>query len=171
LPQCPDLWYLEDTNGDGKADLRKRVLHGLDSADTHHASNSFVLDAGGAIYFQEGTFHHSQFETPYGPNERLANAGVFRYEPRTQKAEVYVSFGFANPHGHIFDRWGRDIVIDGTGANPYDAALFSGRVEFPNEHSRPPSAWSPPSRPCPGMEVMSSKHFPSRCKGTSWSPT
>lgn len=165
VAQCPDLWYLEDTNGDGKADLRKRVLHGLDSADTHHASNSFVLDAGGAIYFQEGTFHHSQFETPYGPNERLANAGVFRYEPRTQKAEVYVSFGFANPHGHIFDRWGRDIVIDGTGANPYDAALFSGRVEFPNKHSRPPSAWSPPSRPCPGMEVMSSKHFPESMQG------
>ncbi|MGL4549748.1 MAG: PVC-type heme-binding CxxCH protein, partial [Gemmataceae bacterium] len=165
VAQCPDLWYLEDTKGTGTADVRKRVLHGLDSADTHHASNSFVLDPGGAVYFQEGTFHHSQFETPYGPNERLANAGVFRYEPRTQKAEVYVSFGFANPHGHIFDRWGRDIVIDGTGANPYDAALFSGRVEFPNKHGRPPTAWSPPSRPCPGMEVISSRHFPASMQG------
>jgi putative heme-binding domain-containing protein len=165
VAQCPDLWFLKDTNGDGKADLRERVLHGLDSADTHHASNSFVMDPGGAVYFQEGTFHHTQVETPYGKTERCANAGVFRYHPRTQKFDVYVSFGFANPHGHIFDRWGRDIVVDGTGANPYDAALFSGRVEFPNKHNRPPQVWTPPSRPCPGMEVMSSKHFPEKMQG------
>ena len=65
-------------------------LHGLDSADTHHTANSFVLDPGGALYFQEGTFHHTQVETPYGPPVRCANAGVFRYEPRTQKFDVYV---------------------------------------------------------------------------------
>ncbi|MFO0880913.1 MAG: PVC-type heme-binding CxxCH protein [Gemmataceae bacterium] len=160
VAQCPDLWYLEDTDGDGKADVRKRILHGLDSADTHHASNSFVMDPGGAIYFQEGTFHHTQVETAWGPSQRCANAGVFRYQPRSQKFDVYVSFGFANPHGHIFDRWGRDIVIDGTGSNPYDAALFSGYLPFPQKHGRPPQVWQPKTRPCPGMEVLSSRHFP-----------
>ena len=45
--------------------------HGLDSADTHHTANSFALDPGGALYFQEGTFHHTQVETPYGPPMRL----------------------------------------------------------------------------------------------------
>ncbi len=165
VAQAPDLVFLKDTDGDGKADLRRRVLGGLDSADTHHTSNSFALDPGGAVYFQEGTFHHSQIETPYGPPVRLANAGVFRYEPRTQKPEVYVTFGFANPHGHVFDRWGRDIVIDGTGANPYDAALFSGYLPYPQKHNRPPSVWNPPSRPCPGMEVLSSRHFPQEMQG------
>src|SRR5262249_24911380 len=106
VAQQPDIVFLKDTDGDGKADVRQRVLHGLDSADTHHASNSFVLDPGMALYFQEGTFHHTQVETPYGPPERCANAGVFRYEPRTQRFEVYITFGFANPHGHVFDRWG-----------------------------------------------------------------
>ncbi len=160
LAQCPDLWFLKDSNGDGKADVRQRVLHGLDSADTHHASNSFTLDPGGALYFQEGTFHHTQVETPWGPPVRCANAGVFRYEPRTQKFSVYVSFGFANPHGHVFDRWGRDVVIDGTGSNPYDAALFSGHLPYPLKHNRPPQVWQPKTRPCPGMEVLSSRHFP-----------
>jgi glucose/arabinose dehydrogenase len=60
VAQAPDLVYLADTDGDGKADVRKRVLHGLDSADTHHTANSFATDPGGAIYFQEGTFHHTQ---------------------------------------------------------------------------------------------------------------
>src|SRR5207237_4455180 len=112
--QQPDLMFLKDTKGTGKADYRERVLHGMDSADTHHAMNSFVLDPGGALYFQEGTFHHTQVETPYGPPVRNANAGAYRYDPRTQKFDAYVSYPFANPHGHVFDYWGLDIVTDGT---------------------------------------------------------
>ena len=67
VAMAPDMLFLKDTNGDDKADTRERVISGLDSADTHHTSNSFTLDPGGALYFQEGTFHHSQVETPYGP--------------------------------------------------------------------------------------------------------
>jgi putative heme-binding domain-containing protein len=165
VAQAPDLMFLKDTKGTGKADLRVRVLGGLDSADTHHTSNSFALDGGGGLYFQEGTFHHSQVETPYGPPVRCANAGVFRYEPRTHKFDTYVTFGFANPHGHVFDRWGRDIVIDGTGSNPYDSALFSGHLPYPQKHQRPPMVWNPPSRPCPAVETLSSRHFPQEMQG------
>jgi putative heme-binding domain-containing protein len=165
VAQAPDLMFLKDTKGTGKADLRMRVISGLDSADTHHTSNSFVLDPGGGLYFQEGTFHHTQVETPYGPPVRCANAGVFRYEPRTQKFGVYVTYGFANPHGHVFDRWGRDIVIDGTGSNPYDGVLFSGKLDFPNKHAGPPMVWRPRTRPCPGMEILSSRHFPQENQG------
>ncbi len=165
VAQAPDLVFLKDTDGDGKADYRERVVMGLDSADTHHTSNSFVMDPGGAVYFQEGTFHHTQVESPYGPARRNVNAGVFRYEPRTQKFDVYVTYGFANPHGHVFDRWGQDIVIDGTGADPYHAALFSGRLDFPQKHSRPPTVYNKRTRPCPGMEYLSSKHFPAEFQG------
>jgi putative heme-binding domain-containing protein len=165
VAQAPDVIFLKDTKGTGKADLRLRVLHGLDSADSHHTSNSFTLDPGGALYFQEGTFHHSQVETPYGPPQRCVNAGVFRYEPRTQKFEVYITHAFANPHGHIFDRWGQDIVIDGTGANPYHAALFSGYLPYPEKHRTPPQVWGKHPRPCPGMEILSSRHFPPEFQG------
>jgi len=162
---APDLLFLKDTDGDDKADTLERVITGLDSADTHHGSNSFTLDPGGALYFQEGTFHHTQVETPYGPPVRLANAGVFRYEPRTQKFEVYVSYGFANPHGHAFDFWGQDIVVDGTGAVPYHAALFSGRIDFPNKHNTPPTVYKQRTRPCSGIEFLSSAHFPDELQG------
>jgi putative heme-binding domain-containing protein len=165
VAQAPYLMFLKDTDGDGRADLRQRLVGGLDSADTHHTANSFVLDPGGAVYFQEGTFHHTQVETPYGPTQRCANAGVFRFEPRTQKFMVYVTYGFANPHGHVFDRWGQDIVIDGTGANPYHAALFSGRLEFPEKHPAPPQVYQQRTRPCPGLEILSSRHFPEANQG------
>jgi putative heme-binding domain-containing protein len=165
VAQAPGIVFLKDTKGEGKADVRVRVLEGIDSADTHHTANSFALDPGGALYFQEGTFHHTQVETPYGPPVRNANAGVFRYEPRTQKFEVYVPFGFANPHGHVWDRWGQDIVYDGTGAQPYHGAVFSGHLNYPQKHPHPPQVYQQRTRPCPGVEILSSRHFPPENQG------
>ncbi|HWE40345.1 MAG TPA: PVC-type heme-binding CxxCH protein [Isosphaeraceae bacterium] len=165
IAQAPDVWLLKDTDGDDKADTKVRILSGIDSADTHHTANSFAIDPGGAIYFQEGTFHHTQVESPYGPPRRVANAGVYRFEPRTQRFDVYVTFPFANPHGHAFDRWGQDIITDGTGSNPYHAALFSGYLPFPQKHARPPQVYQQRTRPCPGIEYLSSRHFPDDLQG------
>ena len=165
VAQVPDIMYLKDSKGGDKADTRIRILSGMDSADTHHSSNSFVLDPGGALYWQEGTFHHTQVETPYGPSVRCINAGVFRYEPRTQKFDTYITTSFANPHGHVFDRWGQDIVTDGTGAPPYHGTLFSGHLDFPAKHPKPPQVYQQRTRPCPGIEFLSSKHFPAEYQG------
>src|SRR5262249_37462949 len=81
------------------------------------------------------------------------------------KFDVYVTYGFANPHGHIFDRWGQDIVYDGTDANPFHAALFSGHLDFPHKHPHPPQVYQRRTRPCPGVEVLSSRHFPESMQG------
>ncbi|MFM8931985.1 MAG: dehydrogenase, partial [Gemmataceae bacterium] len=78
---------------------------------------------------------------------------------------VYVTFGFANPHGHVFDRWGQDIVVDGTGSNPYQASLFSSYLPFPQKHNRPPQVYQQRTRPCPGMEYLSSDMFPADYQG------
>jgi len=163
--QQPDLMFLKDTDGKGRANYRERVLHGIDSADTHHALNSFVIDGGGALYFQEGTFHHTQVETPWGPPVRNANAGAFRFEPRTWKFETYVNYRFANPHGHVFDRWGQDFMTDGTGNANYFAAAFSGKLDYPSSHSGLQTFFKQLSRPCPGNEILSSKHFPPEYQG------
>jgi putative heme-binding domain-containing protein len=165
VAQGPDILFLKDTNGDDKYDVKERLLHGMDTADTHHTANSFVLDPGGGMYWQEGTFHHTQVETPWGPPRRCANAGVYRFEPRTRKIDVYVTYGFANPHGHAFDHWGQDIVVDGTGAVPYHAPLFSSRLDFPQKHAQPPTVYKQRTRPCPAIEILSSPHFPDEMQG------
>ncbi len=159
IAQAPDIMFLKDTNGDDIVDVRQRILHGIDSADTHHTSNSFVMGQDGAFYFQEGVFHHTQIETPYGPL-RNVNAGSYRFEPRTFRVDAYTPFGYANPHGHVFDRWGRDIIHDGTSSNPYDAAITSGHLEHPNKHPGAPLVYSPRTRPCPATEIVSGEHFP-----------
>ncbi len=78
VAQVPDIMFLKDTNGDDKADVRERILHGMDSADTHHSANSFVLDPGGALYWQEGTFHQTQVETPWGPAKAVSLSEIER---------------------------------------------------------------------------------------------
>ena len=41
VAQEPNLVFLKDTNGDGKADLKKILLGGFDSGDSHHAIGAF----------------------------------------------------------------------------------------------------------------------------------
>ncbi len=164
LAHQPDIMYLEDVDGDDVCDVRKRVLHGLGSADTHHAANSFVFGPDGALYFQEGTFHRTRSETPYGLTWML-NGGSYRFEPKTFKFEVYTSQNFANPHGHVFDKWGRDIIHDGTGSVPYDGALTSGKLPFPAKHGGPPTVYDRRTRPCPATEWLDSDHFPESMRG------
>lgn len=165
VAQIPDLWFLKDTDGDDVADVRIRVLHGIDSADTHHAANSFVIGPGGALYFQEGTFHHTQMESPWRNPVRVANGGVYRFEPRTFKLDAYTSYGFANPHGHVFDDWGQDFVTDGTGNVNYFAAPFTGQIEYPQKHSRYFPFFQQWVRPAGATEILSSGHFPEQFQG------
>jgi putative heme-binding domain-containing protein len=165
VAQGPDVLYLEDTDGDDRYDVKRRIIRGLDTADTHHSANSFTYDPLGGLHFQEGLFQHSQPETPWGPPVRVANGGVFRYEPRTGRLALYTSYAFANPHGHVFDRWGDDVAVDGTGAVPYWGSVFSTRLDGMDKHANAPPIYAQRTRPCPAVEILSSPHFPAALQG------
>jgi len=181
VAQQPDVLFLKDTDGDDKADVRIRKIIGLDSADSHHGPAAFEWGPGGALYFQEGTFKQSQVETPYGP-VRLGDGGVWRYDPRTEKFEVHVSLAFANPWGHVFDRWGQNFIADASPGYNYWAAPISGYVEYPDKHpggvrsgklhwggsksdKSYPTFVKKRIRPTSGCEIVSSRHFPSEAQG------
>jgi glucose/arabinose dehydrogenase/lysophospholipase L1-like esterase len=164
--QPPNVVFLKDTNGDDRYDVKQLLLHGLDSADTHHAINSFTFDPGGALYMQEGIFHRTQVETPWGPTVRQADGGVYRFEPRSWKFEVYIPMNFPNPHGHVFDRWGRDIVFDATGGQPYYGPSFSTKKYYPAMETRnAPRPGTVKTRPVGGTDILSTRHFPEAMQG------
>jgi glucose/arabinose dehydrogenase/lysophospholipase L1-like esterase/azurin len=162
--QAPDLWFVRDGNGDGKADWKERVLMGLSSADSHHTANSLCYEPGGAVYLSDGVFHRTQVETAQGP-VRNNDAAIYRFEPITGKFETYVSYDFANPHGRVFDYWGNDIITDGTGNNSYFAPAFSGHIDYPAKHKAMKEFWPRPARPCPGTAILTSRHFPEEFQG------
>ena len=166
VAQSPNVVFLKDTNGDDKYDVKEYLLHGFDSADTHHTINSFTFDPGGALYMQEGIFHRTQVETPWAPTMRQADGGVFRFEPRTWKVEVYIPMNFPNPHGHVFDQWGRDIVFDATGGQPYYGPSFSTKKYYPAMETKDaPKPGPVRTRPVGGTELISSRHFPESMQG------
>ena len=160
----PNLSFLKDTNGDDVADVRETVLHGLGTEDSHHAVHAFVYDPGGGLYFHEGTFHHSQVETPYGP-VRLANAGSFRYVPKKQHLSVYLSYGFANPWGKYFDYWGNSFLADASGGSNYFATAMSGHVEYPNKHRGMKEFTLTKVRPTCGCIIVRNRQFPDDIQG------
>ncbi|PAW63197.1 MAG: hypothetical protein B9S34_14780 [Opitutia bacterium Tous-C1TDCM] len=169
LVQAPDVWFVRDTDGDGKADWKERVLMGLDSADSHHTANSLIYEPGGAILLSDGVFHRSQVETVAGAVRNIDGA-IYRYEPLTHKFETYVAYAFANPHGRAFDYWGNDIITDATGNNTYFAPAFSGQLDYPAKHPRMKTLWDRPSRPSAGSTILTSKHFPDEYWGDYLNP-
>ena len=161
--RSPDLLWLRDTNGDDKVDTIERVLSGLCAADSHHETNSMCYEPGGAIYCSDGVFHRTQVETPQGPT-RNTNGSIYRYEPRTGKFIRHAAYGFANPHGRVFDAWGNDYITDATGNANYYGPGFSGYIDGGDlgtvAHSNYQQWWQRPSRPCPNTLILSSRHFP-----------
>ncbi|MDA2926509.1 GDSL-type esterase/lipase family protein [Acidobacteria bacterium AH-259-G07] len=175
VAQQPNLMFLKDVDGDDKADERNFILHGFDSGDSHHAISAFNWGPGGGLYMHEGTFHHTSVETPYGV-VRNAHGGVYRYEPKTGKFETFIHYNFANPWGHVFDRWGQNFVADASGGNNYFAAAFSGKApQFTGQPDFGPFkfAYRAPLkqfivkrvRPTAGCEIVSSRHFPPEAQG------
>ena len=163
LIQSPDILYLRDTDGDGKADTRERILHGLDAADSHHETNSICYEPGGAVYLSDGVFHRSNVETVGGPI-RNTDGAIYRYEPVTGKFMRHAPYNFMNPHGRVFDYWGNDIITDATGNNNYFGPAMSGHLDT-GVHSPLRTFWPQPSRPCAGTTLLSSRHFPDDWQG------
>ncbi|MEZ6137733.1 MAG: HEAT repeat domain-containing protein [Pirellulaceae bacterium] len=183
VAQQPDVLFLQDTDGDDQADVRIRKLVGFDSADSHHGICGFTWGPGGNLYFQEGTFKYSQVETPYGL-KRLEEAGIWKYDPRTEKFGVHSSFSFSNPWGHVFDRWGQDFIADASPGFSYWAAPITGHLDYPmkhpggSQHSRVaqllnsgdgdvnfPTFYPKRTRPSAGADLVSSRHFPPEDQG------
>jgi glucose/arabinose dehydrogenase/lysophospholipase L1-like esterase/azurin len=161
--QAPDLWYVPIDKTTGKAGPKERVIGGIDSADSHHTTNAMSLDPGGATYLSDGVFHRTQIETARGPL-RYYDGNIWRFEPRTGKVDNYISYGFANPHGKVWDYWGNDLITDATGNASYFGPAFSGRLDE-GKHPALNQFWARPSRPCPNTGMVSSRHFPDDWQG------
>jgi glucose/arabinose dehydrogenase len=164
LSQMPNLMFLEDKDGDDRADVRTLIMHGFDTADSHHAMHALTWDPGGALHWQEGVFHYTQVETPYGPR-RCNESGIFRWEPKTLRFDIFVSYGFANPWGHYIDRWGQNFVADASGGANYFGTSFSGQVVYPQKHGEMKQFFPMQWRPTCGCELVSSRHFPDDTQG------
>ncbi|MBO50043.1 MAG: dehydrogenase [Planctomycetaceae bacterium] len=152
---APEIWFLKDTDGDDKADVKIRMLQGISSADTHHSANALVIGPDGWLYWSRGIFNIANMETPTR-TYRSAQSGVHRFNPRTFEVEFHFPIG-PNPHGDAFDRWGFQFANDGTGGTGSYVNIGKGRGN---------KKWFPKRvRPVAATGFLSSPHFPENTNG------
>ena len=151
----PELWFLKDTDGDGKADFKIRMLQGLSSADSHHSANAMLLGPDGWVYWSRGIFNVAAMETPTR-TYRSAESGVHRFNPRTFEMEFHFPIG-PNPHGDVFDQWGYQFANDGTGGTGSYVNIGKGVGHKPWFKMR--------VRPVAATGILSSSHFPEKNQG------
>ena len=105
--------FLKDTDGDGKADLKQRVLSGFGTEDTHHNLHTLRWGPDGRLYMNQSIYTRTDTETPRGI-VRLKAGGGFRYNTDTMRMEV-IFRGLVNSWGHQFDDFGQSFLTDGAG--------------------------------------------------------
>lgn len=151
----PEIWFLKDTDGDDKADVKLRVLQGVSSADTHHSANAVNIGPDGWMYWSRGIFNVANFETPT-KTFRSGASGVHRFNPRTFEFEFHFPIG-PNPHGDVFDQWGYQFASDGTsGTGSYvNIGKGIGNKKW----------YTKRVRPVPATGLLSSGHFPPELEG------
>ena len=165
VAQSTDLLHFRDTNGDGKADEKRRVLSGFGTEDTHHNLHTLRRGPDGKIWMNQSIYTRTDTETPFGVM-RLKSGGVMRLDPRTNKVEP-VFYGWCNPWGHQFDRYGQSFITDGAGGGGINWGVPDAMYFTYANAPKTLDSISPGSYPkfC-GLEIIESPHFPEDWQGS-----
>jgi putative membrane-bound dehydrogenase-like protein len=104
VSQAPDILWLRDVNGDGKAEKVEKLYTGLGTYDTHAVINNLRWGFDGWIYathgYSAGTVTSGDGSKDFG----RINSGVVRFKPDGSAFEQFSSKGG--------NTWGLDIAWD-----------------------------------------------------------
>ena len=100
----PDILFLQDTTGSGKADKREVVVTGFGRADTHEVPNNLTWGPDGYLYGLNGVFNEAHIKQN-GKDFRFTCA-LYRINPRTREFSLFCQ-GTSNP-------WGLGLGFEGS---------------------------------------------------------
>ncbi len=113
VANSPDLLFMQDTDGDDVADVKKVVVTGFGRDDTHELPNSLTWGPDGWLYGLNGVFNYSTIEN-MGQTHAFTCA-MFRVDPRPRpegdefagqhEFQVWAE-GTSNPWGIAFNEEG-----------------------------------------------------------------
>jgi putative membrane-bound dehydrogenase-like protein len=122
VTDAPNVWYFEDTDGDGRADVRRVVLTGFAFSNPQHTVNNPVYGLDNWIYLaHEGPATAVIFPKEFGdpgsdlrfpdrpelPGLKQERRAV-RFRPDTYQLEYLAG---RTQFGHSFDEWGRYFTV------------------------------------------------------------
>jgi len=132
---APDLLYFKDTDGDGRADIRQRVLTGFGVSNVQGLMNSFRWGLDNRIHIAcssvggEIRHAHGSAATP-GVSIRGRDLAL---NPRTYDFELTSG---AAQHGMCFDDWGRKFVS--SNSDHIQQVMYEDRYIALNPYVVPP---------------------------------
>ena len=139
-----EIWFLRDTDGDGRADKREVVLRGFGIQDSHLFPHQFTRGPGNWIYFAQGAFNRSLVQTRDGQQVRLDYCKMARFQPDGTRLQV-VACGLNNIWGFVINRQGEMFIQEANDLGYSIVPLLVGS-NFPGhamEKLRPYAPWQP----------------------------
>jgi len=108
----PNIWYFEDTDGDGKAD-KKTPLYGPFGweRDTHGNQASFRRGFDGWLYATHGYNNNSNVRAADGSEVHMNSGNTYRMAMDGSHIEQF-TYGQVNPFGLAFDPMGHMYSAD-----------------------------------------------------------
>ncbi|WP_276370045.1 PVC-type heme-binding CxxCH protein [Chryseolinea sp. H1M3-3] len=124
VTDAPNVLYFEDTNNDGRADIRDTLLTGFALSNPQHNLNSPLLGLDNWIYLaHEGAVSTETYQKEFGDEGREiyfpgdpasprlaknANGRSVRFRPDDLRLELLSSH---TQFGHTFDQWGNYFLV------------------------------------------------------------
>ncbi len=132
---APDIFYLKDTDADGRADVRRVVFTGFGRSNVQGLINSFQWGLDNRIHGATSS-SGAEISRPDRPKEKplMLRGRDFAFDPRTM--DLQPTSGGAQ-HGMSFDNWGRKFLC--SNSDHIQAVMFEDRYVARNPHLAAPS--------------------------------
>jgi len=104
----PHVYYMEDTDNDGKADLKKILLTGFDTSNLEANVNNPEYGLDNWIYLADLPVAKSDIHDPNDPEGPHAPESSLRFQPGNRKMEALSAQA---QFGQTFDLWGRHFMV------------------------------------------------------------
>ncbi|HEV7402780.1 MAG TPA: PVC-type heme-binding CxxCH protein [Chthoniobacteraceae bacterium] len=115
VAQGPEIFYLDDTDGDGKADARKVLLHGFGVQDTHTLPHQLAWMPGRRIVYSQGVLNSGKVTDAGGQTISFNKTQIGTFRPDGTGHEV-IGAGMNNIWSWALSREGRVFIHE---ANDY----------------------------------------------------
>lgn len=129
VAQGPEIFFLDDENGDGKADRKNVLLKGFGVQDTHTMPHQLYRSPGGRITFSQGVLNNGTITDASGRSHVFDRTLIATINPRGTDLQI-TGVGMNNIWAWAQSRTGRVFIHE---ANDFGFSL----VEFEEDSSYP----------------------------------